>query len=111
MPKSATPPDAVAAAARRGLELRAKQPPSNRGGTPVGIRRASQLANQEPVSLSTLKRMVSFFARHEVDKQGEGWRVDSKGYQAWLLWGGNPGRAWAKRMIARLTPAPSTTRD
>jgi hypothetical protein len=55
--------------------------------------------------------MVSFFARHEVDKQGEGWGVDSKGYQAWLLWGGNPGRAWAKRMIARLTPAPSTTRD
>lgn len=111
MPKSATPPPAVAAAARRGLELRAKQPPSNRGGTPVGIRRAAQLANREPVSLSTLKRMVSFFARHEVDKQGEGWGVDSKGYQAWLLWGGNPGRAWAKRMIARLTPAPSTTRD
>jgi len=42
--------------------------------------------------------MVSFFARHEVDKQGEGWGVDSKGYQAWLLWGGEPGRAWAKQI-------------
>ena len=106
MPKSAVPPAAVAAAARRGLELRAKQTPSNRGGTPVGIRRAAQLANREPVSLSTLKRMISFFARHEVDKQGEGWGRDSKGYQAWLLWGGNPGRAWAKRMIIKLTPVP-----
>ena len=109
MPKSATPPDAVAAAARRGLELRAKQPPSNRGGTPVGIRRAAQLANQEPVSLSTLKRMVSFFARHEVDKQGEGWGVDSPGYQAWLLWGGDPGRTWAARMIRRLERASKRT--
>lgn len=107
MPKSATPPPAVAAAARRGLELRAKQPASNRAGTPVGIRRAAQLANREPVSLATLKRMVSFFARHEVDKKGEGWGVDSKGYQAWLLWGGNPGRAWAKRMVFKLTPAPT----
>ena len=96
---------------RRLLELRAKQAPSNRGGTPVGIRRAAQLANREPVSLSTLKRMVSYFARHEVDKKGEGWGVDSKGYQTWLMWGGNVGRAWAKRMVARLAPAPSTTRD
>ncbi len=110
MPKSARPPEAVAAAARRGLELRAKQTPSNRGGTPVGIRRAAQLANREPVILSTLKRMVSFFARHEVDKKGDGWGKNSKGYQAWLLWGGNPGWAWAKRMIARLT-VPTTPRD
>jgi photosystem II stability/assembly factor-like uncharacterized protein len=46
--------------------------------------------------------MYSFFARHEVDKQGEGWGVDSKGYQAWLLWGGDPGRAWARRTLDRL---------
>lgn len=46
--------------------------------------------------------MFSFFARHEVDKQGEGWGVDSKGYQAWLLWGGDPGRAWARRILGRL---------
>ena len=42
--------------------------------------------------------MVSYFARHEVDKQGEGWGRDSKGYQAWLLWGGDAGRAWANRL-------------
>lgn len=65
----------------------------------VGIRRATQLANRDPVSLDTIRRMVSFFARHEVDKQGEGWGRNSKGYQAWLGWGGDPGRAWAKRIL------------
>jgi hypothetical protein len=93
------PPVEVARAARRGLELRAEQPPSNRAGTPVGLARASQLANRRPVSLETLRRMRSYFARHAVDKEGEGWGRDSKGYQAWLLWGGDPGRAWANRIL------------
>jgi hypothetical protein len=97
--ESFIPPSTVARAAQRGLDLRAEQPPSNRAGTPVGIARAVQLANRRPVSLSTIRRMVSYFARHEVDKQGEGWGVDSKGYQAWLMWGGDPGRAWAKRVL------------
>ena len=93
------PPADVARAARRGLELRAEQPPSNRAGTPVGLARASQLANRRPVSLETLRRMRSYFARHAVDKEGEGWARDSKGYQAWLMWGGDPGRAWANRIL------------
>jgi hypothetical protein len=93
------PPADVARAARRGLELRAEQPPSNRAGTPVGLARASQLANRRPVSVETLRRMRSYFARHAIDKQGEGWGRDSKGYQAWLMWGGDPGRAWARRIL------------
>lgn len=93
------PPADVARAARRGLELRAEQPPSNRAGTPVGLARASQLANRRPVSVETLRRMRSYFARHAVDKEGEGWGRDSKGFQAWLMWGGDPGRAWANRIL------------
>jgi DNA-directed RNA polymerase subunit K/omega len=96
------PPAAVRRAARRALELRASLPPSRRGMTPVGIRRATQLANGQPVSVATLRRMVSFFARHEVDKQGEGWGKDSRGYQGWLGWGGDPGRAWARRILRRV---------
>jgi hypothetical protein len=109
MADTVTPPEAVQAAARRGLELRAEQSPSNRGGTTVGLRRAAQLANGQPVSLSTLKRMASFFARHEVNKSAPGWGVDSPGYQAWLLWGGNDGRTWAARMIRRLERAAKRT--
>lgn len=95
------PPAKVRAAARRGLELRASLPPSRRAGTAVGIARARDLANGRDISVSVLRRMLSFFARHEVDKEGEGWGEDSKGYQAWLMWGGDPGRAWARREVAR----------
>ena len=96
-----TPPASVAAAAKRGLAIREKEPPSNRGGTEVGLARARQLANRQPVSLSVVKRMASFFARHEVDKTSEGWGKNSKGYQAWLLWGGDAGRRWAESIAAR----------
>lgn len=90
------PPQPVRSNAKRGLELRAKY---NRGGTEVGVARARGLSNGQALSLDTLNRMSSFFARHEVDKKGEGWGVDSAGYIAWLLWGGDAGWAWAKRII------------
>lgn len=90
-----SPPAEVRANAKRGLELRKKY---GRGGTEVGVARARDLSNGATISLDTIKRMVSYFARHEVDKQGEGWGTDSAGYIAWLLWGGDAGRAWAKRI-------------
>ena len=90
--RSTRPPSAAARAAQRALDIRAKQAPSNRAGTPVGIARAGQFANRERMSISTIKRIVSFFARHE---------KSSGSAQAWGLWGGNPGRAWARRELAR----------
>ncbi len=96
------PPVTVQRAAARGLKLRAEQPASNRGGTAVGLARARDLSAGKGISDRTIGRMVSYFARHEVDKQGEGWGRDSKGYQAWLLWGGDPGRAWANAIYRRL---------
>ena len=91
------PPQEVRNNAKRGLELREKH---GRGGTAVGVARARDLSNGKALSLDTLKRMNSYFARHEVDKKGEGWGVDSAGYIAWLLWGGDAGRAWAKRITS-----------
>jgi len=95
MAEGFVPPQEVRNNAKRGLELRAKY---NRGGTEVGVARARDLSNGKALSLETLNRMNSYFARHEVDKQGEGWGKDSAGYIAWLLWGGDAGRAWAKRI-------------
>jgi len=89
------PPQEVRNNAKRGLELREKH---GRGGTAVGVARARDLSNGKALSLDTLKRMNSYFARHEVDKKGEGWGVDSAGYIAWLLWGGDAGRAWRKEL-------------
>ena len=96
MAEGFVPPAPVRANAKRGLELREKH---GRGGTAIGVARARDLSNGAALSLDTVKRMTSYFARHEVDKKGEGWGVDSAGYIAWLLWGGDAGWSWAKRIV------------
>lgn len=95
---SRKPPASVRAEASRGLSERAKAVPSKRGGTAVGIARARDLSNGRAVSDSVIKRMLSFFARHSVDKRTKG----SKAEQAWLLWGGDSGRAWAQREARKM---------
>ena len=90
------PPQEVRSNAKRGLELREKY---GRGGTAIGVARARDLSNGASLPLDTIKRMNSYFARHEVDKKGEGWGKDSAGYIAWLLWGGDAGWSWAKKII------------
>lgn len=90
-----TPTHKMAAAARRGLKLRAKH---GRGGTEVGVRRAHQLAERRDVGKADVKAIHSYFARHAVDKEGKGWAdpaEPSAGYIAWLLWGGDDGKRWA----------------
>ncbi len=96
---SFTPPQDVRDAAQRALDVREEKPDSQRGMTPVGLARARDLANGRPVSMETIRRMVSFFARHEGDKQGESWGDKGKGWQAWHGWGGDPGRRWAERIV------------
>jgi len=95
-----SPPQAVREEAQRGLDWRDEY---GRGGTAVGIARARDLSNGVEVSPSTIKRMVRFFARHEVDKDAEGFRQGEEGYPsngriAWALWGGDPGQSWAKKV-------------
>jgi hypothetical protein len=97
-----TPPKGAAEAAARGLELRRKH---GRGGTEVGVARARDLSNRKTLSPSTVRRMHSFFSRHAVDAEGEGWGKDSAGWIAHLLWGGDAAKAWAKRKVAELDRA------
>ena len=99
------PPAPVAAAARRALERRAQQPPSNRGMTPVGLARARQLANRQELSPVTIDWMVSYFARHAIDKRGSSWADYGKGRQAWDGWGGDPGLRWARSIARRMDAA------
>ena len=98
------PPAEVTAAAKRGLELRAK---FRRGGTSVGAHRAKELAERRPLSPRDVVAMSAYFARHEVDKASKSheWADEtdpSAGYIAWLLWGDEPGRRWANSLTARL---------
>lgn len=62
-------PEEVASNAAKGLELRQK---FGRGGTEVGVARARELFARTALSPHTIKRMVSFFARHEVDNARSG---------------------------------------
>ena len=96
------PPESARKAAKRGLELRRKL---GRGGTAVGIARARDISNGKEMSPSTVKRMFSFFSRHEVDKRGKGWGKDSNGYVAWLLWGGDAGFSWARKVRNQMDAA------
>ena len=93
------PPQTVADNARRALEVRARKPESQRGMTAVGIARARDLANRVDLSEDTIRRMLAYFERHEVDKQGETWDDQGKGWQAWNGWGGDDGFAWARRKV------------
>jgi len=95
------PPATVAAAAKRGLELRTEY---NRGGTAVGVARARDLSNRRELSLETIKRMVAYFERHEIDLEAPAAKrgnpgYPSAGYIAWLLWGGDASRAWARKIL------------
>jgi hypothetical protein len=103
-------PQAVADNAQRALDVRAEKPPSQQGMTLVGLARANQLANREPVSFETVRRMVAYFDRHEIDKEGATWSEQGKGWQAWYGWGGDEGRAWARRIVEENSMATKASR-
>lgn len=92
------PPEGVQSAARKALKW-IEEGHAGSGFTGVGRGRAHQLANGESVSYSTIKRMYSFFSRHEVDKQGKDWNKPSPGKVAWYAWGGDAGFSWARSIV------------
>lgn len=99
-------PEIVATNAAKGLALRER---FGRGGTEIGVARAHELKDRVRLSPNTIKRMVSYFARHEVDKRGRNFfnaENPSAGYIAWMLWGGDEGRAWAIEMKKKIGNAP-----
>lgn len=103
------PPQGARQAAKRALEVRQGKPPSNRGMTPIGIARARDLIAGKQLSPQTVKRMLNYFTRHEVDKQGSTWDEQGKGWQAWQGWGGDAGYAWARKVVKQMDSADKKT--
>lgn len=96
-----SPPAGARASARKAIRFK-EQGKAKGAGTAVGWTRAGQLARGETLSLSTVKRMYSYFSRHEVDKKGKDWGNQSNpsnGYIMWLAWGGDAGFAWSRRIV------------
>jgi HK97 family phage major capsid protein/HK97 family phage prohead protease len=77
------------------------------GGTEVAAARARQILSGDELSADTVITMAAWFARHEVDKQGEGFSPDEDGYPspgrvAWAAWGGDAGQSWASAKADRI---------
>jgi hypothetical protein len=101
---SYTPTEGMREEAKRGLEWLRE---FNLGGTQVGVARTRDISSGKNLSADTVKRMSSYFARHEVDKQGEGWSPGEDGYPsagriAWALWGGDAGKTWAAKIAKQI---------
>ena len=108
-----TPTEAMAEEAQKGLDWRKE---FGRGGTEVGVARARQLINRQEVSAETVRRMHSYFSRHEVDKEGEGFSPGEDGYPsagriAWALWGGDVGQSWARNKDRQLDKIDEDKRE
>ena len=99
---SYSPPAGVAVAAKRALAWIADGKAGS-GFTAVGRARAVQLASGKDVSADVVNRMISYFARHEVDKQATGFNSGEDGFPsagrvAWDAWGGDAGQTWVNGM-------------
>jgi len=115
------PPISVAKEAEKGLKFR--ELAGGKGGLSVsqakkegigsGVQRAVNLKNRDKLSPETIKRMKAFFNRHEKNKvidpkfKSTPWK--DRGYVAWLLWGGDSGYAWSKKIIKQMESADEKT--
>ena len=107
------PTSGMVTEAQRGLDWRKEY---GRGGTEVGIARARDIVNGKNLSDDTVKRMYSFFSRHEVDKKAEGFRPGEEGYPSngrisWSLWGGDAGYSFSRKIAERLKKEERTMQD
>ena len=97
-----TVPNGVQANARRGLELRAEH---GYGGTKVGEATARLLATGGTVTARKVRHISRYFPRHagdNLDQTGTHGKPPSRGYVAWLLWGGDAGRTWSEKAVKEL---------
>jgi hypothetical protein len=104
--KKFKPPVSAQNNAKKAIAWREKYPNEVKGGTKVGWTRARQLANGDELSLDIVKRMYSFFSRHDGNEdvpdkyKNTPWR--DNGLVSFNLWGGQSGYTWAKNILKDL---------
>jgi len=90
-------PESASNNAKRALKW--KEENGTSCGTSVGWRRASQLANRQPLSRSTIARMASF-KRHQQNKDVP--YSEGCGGIMWDAWGGTSGVEWAISKLKKI---------
>ena len=91
-------PESVSNNAKRGREL--NEAVGNKCATQIGKLRSKQLADKEPISVSTIKRMFSYLSRAEV--YYDAGDKESCGYISYLLWGGKSAKTWAESKLKQI---------
>jgi hypothetical protein len=84
--------------AKRGIELNEKN--GNKCATQVGKVRAQQLAQNQPISLETIKRMYSYLSRAEAYYDESD--MNACGTIAYLLWGGKSALSYSRNKLREL---------
>lgn len=76
-------------------------------GVGSGVQRAVQIKYRREISPDTVRRMVAFFDRHEKNAAVDPGKKphEDAGHVAWLLWGGDAGRRWARRILDEMKKA------
>lgn len=96
------PTSGMKSAARRALKWK-EDGKAKGAGTPVGWGRATDIAAGRSMSLSVVKRMFSFFSRHEEASKGgkdfNNTSNPSNGRIMWDAWGGDAGFTWSKTIV------------
>lgn len=91
-------PDSVRNNARRGIALNEEL--GNKCATQVGKVRGQQLANKEPISVDTIKRMYSYLSKAEPNFDDAA--PEDCAYVSFLLWGGKTGLDWSESKLKGL---------
>lgn len=94
-------PDGVKSNAKKALDW-AEKNGWGTCGTPVGKQRANQLANGEPISIDTIKRMYSYLSRHEVDLETSTSYNEGCGKLMYDAWGGKAALGWSHNKLKSL---------
>ena len=84
--------------AKRGIDLNEKN--GNKCATQVGKVRAQQLANGEPISVETIKRMYSYLSRAEAYYDESD--MNACGTISYLLWGGKSALSYSRNKLREL---------
>ena len=95
-----------------GLELSHRDGYTSASG--IGLVRAIQLVVEPKIWERSVLRMSKYFGRHGRDKNSANFGNDSnpsRGYMAWLNWGGDSGKAWADRLVNKDNLSKSTIKN
>ena len=99
-------PEGVKAEMRRGLKWH-EEGHSGDGLVPATVSWARRMAGGDPISRDKVVKMRAWLKRHEVDKQGQGFKPGERGFPSpgrvsWALWGGDPAVTWSEKLVKKI---------